>query len=392
MPIVFIHGVSVRKEHDYYAPSERIRESLIRSILLPGLAPVSAKIFNPYWGDFAAHLAWEGKSLPTTKTEQLGSADVLIQKVAEEALIELGPNVPNERILPTLARKKGLGRAIDVLWPAAALKQKDTDAGVFAEVAAAAVRLAEADNHPAWLDEVANNVEFTERLLREVKAHSPPPAEGVEALGGQDWWNAAVEGAKQVATSAAAVATNPVIRAVRPAVNEKVAYFVGDVFCYLRSREKNRENCPIVNEVGAAIRAAAALRTPAVPKEPPIDPLIIIGHSMGGNIAYDLLTSFHKDVQCDLFLTVGSQVALFEELKLFGCSDVAVKAPQLVTRPSNVHRWVNVFDLADVFSYCGKPIFKDIEDYEFSSGETVLTAHGAYLLQPRFYKRLKARI
>jgi hypothetical protein len=392
MPIVFIHGVSVRKEHDYYAPSEKTRESLIRSILLPGLAPANAKIFNPYWGGSAAQLAWQGKSLPTTRTEQLGSADVLIQRVAEEALIEIGPNVPNEHILPTLARKKGLGRAIDVLWPAASLRQNEADAGAFAEVAAGAAKLAEANEHPAWLDDVTNNVDFTERLLREVEVDSPPPSGDMETLGARDWWNAAVEGATHLAISAAAAASNPAVRAVRPALNEKITYFVGDVFCYLRSREKNQENCPIVKEVGKAIRDAAALRTPTDPSKPPTDPLIIIGHSMGGNIAYDLLTSFLKDVRCDLFLTVGSQVGLFEELKLFKCSVESSKNPNLVMRPANVNRWVNVFDLADVFSYCGKPIFKDIEDYEFSSGETVLTAHGAYLLQPRFYKRLKARI
>lgn len=385
MPVVFVHGVSVRKEHDYYAPSEKTRDSLLRGILLPKLAPPTTAIFNPYWGDRAAQLAWQGKSLPSERTEKLGSSNEIVQRVAEEALIELGPGTKPERLLPELARKKGLPRAIDALWPAAALKQKDSDTDEFAKVAAAAAALAEKDPHPAWLNEVANNELFTERLLQETKKVMPPTTGAVDVLGIQDWWNAAVDGGKQLATSAAAAVLNPAVRAVRPAVNEKITYFVGDVFCYLRSREKNGKDCPIVKTIGDAIQNASSLRSPA-------DPLIIIGHSMGGNISYDLLTNFMSDVKCDLFLTVGSQVALFEELKLFTKSDPAIKFPKQIGRPANVTRWINVFDLADVFSYQGKAVFGGIEDYEYSSGETVLTAHGAYLLQPNFYKRLKARI
>ena len=385
MPIVYVHGVSVRMEHDYYAPSEKTRESLMRSILLPGFAPANSKIFNPYWGNLAASLAWDGKSLPTGTDEHLGPADVLVQKVAEEAMIEVG-SVDPERLLPTLARKKGLGRAIDVLWPAAAVGQKPADADAFGQAGAVAAKLAEENDHPEWLDEVADNAAFTERLLQEIKKKSAPAAARAdEALGLQDWWNSTVEGAKKLATSAAAAVTNPAVRAVRPALNEKITYFVGDVFCYLRSREKNKENCPIVKVVGTAIRGAAALRKAD-------DPLVVIGHSMGGNICYDLLTSYLKDVECDLFLTVGSQVGLFEELKLFNSSDTGIKHPKQVKRPANVKRWINVFDLADVFSYSGTAMFDGIEEYDFSSGETVVTAHGAYLLQPRFYQRLKARL
>ena len=52
--------------------------------------------------------------------------------------------------------------------------------------------------------------------------------------------------------------------------------------------------------------------------------LIIVAHSMGGNIVYDILTHYMPDLVCDLFLTVGSQVGLLEELKLFHASDRAI--------------------------------------------------------------------
>ena len=37
MPIVFVHGVSVRKEHDYYQPSEKTRNEFFRQIAVRGV-------------------------------------------------------------------------------------------------------------------------------------------------------------------------------------------------------------------------------------------------------------------------------------------------------------------------------------------------------------------
>jgi hypothetical protein len=132
----------------------------------------------------------------------------------------------------------------------------------------------------------------------------------------------------------------------------------------------------------------------------PGDPhLIVIGHSMGGNIMYDILSHFlpqlHPDTNVDLFVTVGSQVALFEELKLFAASDRSIPVnPQLdrVAKPSLVDRWLNVFDLNDVFAFTTEGVFGGTRDFHYSTGKGLLKAHSAYFILPSFHRRLAEQL
>ncbi len=103
--------------------------------------------------------------------------------------------------------------------------------------------------------------------------------------------------------------------------------------------------------------------------------LIIVAHSMGGNITYDILSSFAKDLHVDLFLTVGSQVGMFEELKLFKASDPGVKGPATVPRLKNVDKWINVLDPNDVLSYSTGKIFASSKDTTFDNQAPVWAAH-----------------
>lgn len=402
MPIVYVHGVSVRKEHDYYLPSEQTRNGLFRQVSLPkivaGIDAVNVTIRNPYWGGDAADFAWKLASLPREQVEAFGSSDSIFARLAEEALadIDAAPGaVSKEKILLTLARKN-LARAADLLWSAAGMAEGHEDLGdVLAASGAKAQRYAAANPHPAWLAQMQSDSQFADRLLAEIDswneaaAAASPPAEGeaaIESFGIGDILNRVVGAAKKLGNAATAAVTNPIVRMVRPALNEMLSVFVGDIFCYLRAREKLGTASPIVKVVSDDIQAAFAKRTAS-------DPLIVVGHSMGGIISYDVLTHFLKDkVQCDVLLTVGSQVALFEELKLYMASDPAIKAPARVKRPANILRWLNVFDHADVLSYQTGPVFEGVEDHQFATGQTVLESHGAYLLQPRFHQRLNARL
>ncbi|MBB4716917.1 hypothetical protein BJ965_006799 [Streptomyces luteogriseus] len=54
-----------------------------------------------------------------------------------------------------------------------------------------------------------------------------------------------------------------------------------------------------------------------------------MAHSMGGNIVHDVLSFHRPKVHIDLLVTVGTQVGLFEELKLFAASDPGVPSPQV---------------------------------------------------------------
>ncbi len=396
MPIVFVHGVSVRKEHDYYQPSEKTRNEFFRQIAVRGVVqqPKLMCILNPYWGGLAASFAWNRESLPGEgHVEAFGSETSGLANLVGDVMIELSVDsrsIPSHQFLTVLARKS-LPRAIDVLWNSAAMVQ---GAEIVAPALAAngnkAQRYAAANVQTTWLNGIQSDAQFVDELLSRVDTWNDP-AEGatavdVESFGISDVWNHLTGAVVKLGHAAAAAVSNPIVGLVRPFLNEKITLFVGDAFSYLRSREKYGPECPIVNEIGKALTAAQQQRTAQ-------DPLIVIGHSMGGVIAYDVISSaLVSPIGCDLLLTVGSQVAIFEEMKLFHSSDPSLKKPGKVHKPAGVKRWINVFDRADVLSYKSQPVFDGVEDFEYFSGETVLHAHGAYLLQPRFHQRLNARI
>jgi hypothetical protein len=107
----------------------------------------------------------------------------------------------------------------------------------------------------------------------------------------------------------------------------------------------------------------------------------------------DLLGHFRPDLAVDLFVSVGSQVAHFEELKLYRASDSNVGPPKKATTPANILRWVNVYDEVDIFSYAVNRVFDRVDvDARYDTETYVVKAHSAYFEQERFYLRLAERI
>jgi hypothetical protein len=119
---------------------------------------------------------------------------------------------------------------------------------------------------------------------------------------------------------------------------------------------------------------------------------VAIGHSLGGVILYDMLAGRAPEldgVEVDLFVSVGSQPALFQEMSLFGAT---VAAPGKAPRPDAVAHWWNVYDPVDLLSFRCEPVFEDVEDFEFSSVAGLIDAHGSYFKRPRFHARLHERL
>src|SRR5262249_11315514 len=100
----------------------------------------------------------------------------------------------------------------------------------------------------------------------------------------------------------------------REPLNETLTRFFGDIFVYFDRRgNRQKPGCIPAIVLDAIQKAKANL--------PANEPLIIIGHSLGGVITFDLLSHFRPDLEVDLFVSVESQVALFEEMKLYKESD-----------------------------------------------------------------------
>ena len=119
---------------------------------------------------------------------------------------------------------------------------------------------------------------------------------------------------------------------------------------------------------------------------------MIIGHSLGGVITFDLLSHFRPNLQVDLLITVGSQVSHFEEMKRFKASDPNVGPPQKAVPPQNVIHWINVFDEVDMFAYACDKVFDRVHDFGYDTQTYSTKAHSAYFDQDRFYSRLRTRI
>lgn len=376
MPVVFVHGVNTRLSAAY-DQGVAARDALLRGVFLPELGtPVGTTLRSPYWGGHAATFAFDLACVPTggEGAVQLGlDGDGDFASVLAAAA-SVAPDAAPDTLLLTVARRDFV-TAVDLLVSASA--QTSDDPAALADVAgpASAYALRFTDRPPGWVHEVSSDAGFVERLGEEATGPAGDAGPIVVLGAARDAWDFLRRGVSRVGLEAGAFVGKPAWGLVRSMIVPAVPRFVGDVFVYLEARGDPAAPGPIAATVLDALTAAAAERTGQ-------DPLIVIGHSLGGVITYDLLSGFVPDLPVDLFCTVGSQVGLFEEMRLFRAGDARAKTA--------IRRWINVFDYNDVLSFKLAPIFAGVDDYAYPTGN-LLHAHGAYFGQPAFLRRLAAR-
>jgi hypothetical protein len=383
MPIIFVHGVATRKDAAY-EKAVAARMALMRSFLLAplGLNRDTVKFWNPYWGDDAAEFAWKYASLPSGREERFGPGEtvpaVLLGEVWE------GEVPPADRVLLEVAHRS-MADALDLLWATAVERADEADTVALADLAVHATALARNDPEPSWLGTVSDDRQFVNRLVRELGAGVPATNE--ESFGPKRAFLRLREGLGRIGGAAGRLAGTAAVEVVRPSLNRSVSMFLGDIFVYLQQRQRLGGNAPIAKKIGDEFEQAAKGRSAEDPK------LVVIAHSMGGNIVYDLLSSLHSDLSCDVLLTVGSQVGVFAELGLFESVVVPDNpATDRVPQLANVGRWINVFDPNDVLGFAAEKIFNGVKDYQYSTGKGVLAAHSTYFIRPSFYDRLATRL
>lgn len=172
---------------------------------------------------------------------------------------------------------------------------------------------------------------------------------------------------------------------IRDSVRPAIGLFSGDVFAYLHVGEVRQS---IQKVVGDALRDAHARRTGN-------EPLIVVGHSMGGVILVDMLSDLAAsglpaDLKVDRLFTVGSQSGLFTSVGALTGSDGASDGKR--PKPACVAGWFNVFDPLDPLAFRAAPAFSDVEDLKFDSATGVVSAHTTYFKRPQFYARMRKRL
>lgn len=438
MPLVFVHGVNTRRgttpeEQDVFDNRVKLLGEQFRHVVFADrvTAANGLAVFSPYWGNLGVTFARNLASLPQAAVQALAvgqpEAAPLLEAVSANLDAELlqQPGIGQAPLL-TMARTRTLASAVDMLFAGAAnaplppmlfdTEQVDRTLPEVAHFAAAAERYAAANPHPAWLAGVTDDETLLNQLVAEVAAFEAsmgtgsaggpvadsPPA--IQALGFGDGLKAwldngvtAVRGGvnRVVDNTTGAVgglATQGVREGylwfsgyVRPFASEMVGRFAGDVFTYLENRQ------PIVDLVLADIDRALAARRAGD------EEIYLVGHSFGGIILYDILTRFRPTLPCDLYVTVGSQVALFAEMgrladketisAAFGAGDAAV-----IPRPKAAKRWINIFDPTDPFGFGTRGVYGGAHDFQFETDALPIVSHAAYFSTPRFYARLKERV
>ena len=399
MPIVFVHGVNNRREDVDYDEREARTRGFLKEILAPrlGLDPRKVSIYFPYWGGNGVKFRWGQASLPngseaveTLRLHPLGPGSGDVELWVGETRFRYGPGAVN---LGQVSRTKGFEEAVDLVWDtASAVAPKVAGCADVIEGYAASLAYLKSNPAPLWAMQATplTNDAFVQKLLQEiVPFRTAKPGDARETLSLSDWFQSLNETLSRLGSAPSDTATALLVGLARKSTHEKASRFLGDIFVYLTNRGTALEPGAIVKVVLADLEAAHAAKKPGDEK------LVVVGHSLGGVILYDIATYFKPDLMLDVFASVGSQVALFEEMSLYRASrDNLPPTPPAdkLAKPAAMGKWLNVFDSNDVFSFLAETVFSGPTDYRFDTGYGLLQAHGGYFARPSFYKRLAVRL
>ncbi len=367
MPLVFVHGVGSR-ENDQYRKNLYQRNAFFqRTVLKEIFNNPDTQIFNPMWGKHIPEMPENNPIIPLPKTYlkyQAFCADSNLMSGMIPA-VHIGDEVPEDKRLLTLAQQS-FPDFIDQLWISAAhspeVESDDQKTSELVEAGIVASEYAQENPSPDWIAEAASDDEFIDKLVEKLEgwSHGNTSITAVsttfQSLGAGNrvirWLKTSAKRIKKRFTD---LPNDFLLRTMRPNITQITVRFFGDVFYYQTYRGTKDKPGSIVSTVGKDLLEARRIADDLPEK------LIVVGHSMGGNILYDLLTYFEPNLKVDMLVTVGCQASLFKQLGLFTKqkedeilgSFGKVKAPE----PTGVDKWLNIFDPQDVLGFAFEPEF-----------------------------------
>jgi hypothetical protein len=411
MSIVFVHGVANRQDDPSYEPHVQEIENFLQRYIGQDICP-SGKVFPAYWGKLGAKFAWDRDSRPksvllgqgagqpaiTTLDRALVVASSEASKLpsvpatpqASSVLVPAGPATSNPPFGSGI-RLKNLSpdELSDLL--STVIADQSADPATRSLLIIAADDVAHDPATPVALAKCATVEEELETLRKMLDQKQAP----ILIAQGTGLWSRIVdrlgEATSRVA-SAPAYAVSTIVAETREPVNRLVTLFIGDVFIYLDTRGDATSPGPIPQLVMDTLAQAKT--------EAPNEPLIVLTHSMGGQIVYDLMTHFlpktQSNLRVDFWCATASQVGLFEEMKLFLESRPLYSKANgnKVPFPDKKYLglWWNVWDHNDFISYTAGPIIDGVDDESYDSGVSLIKAHGEYLMRPSFYRQFANKL
>jgi hypothetical protein len=443
MPLLFLHGVSNRPGASWQATA-RMVEVFLRRYVAPAISddPDGVPFLPVMWGDLGAKLAWNGASRPRSALLGMGAEpdavamDRMLTVLAHPGLAALpvapvagptgliaagaappaapaapdgGDGADGPGLLGDLPPERLADLLVACLLDPAAVEPgtgAPGGSGTPTELAAVLAAADEVARDPATeaalagVRDAAGQVAIVRDLFERHCAELLAEQEALVGMGAGPW-AARLRDRLGEATSRGrgvpAWAASRVLLEARGPVNDAVTMFIGDVLRYLVGRGPVDAPGPIPRRLLDALERAARLG-----RDRGGEPVVLLTHSMGGQLGYDALTGYlpadprYADVRVDFWCAAASQVGLFEELKLFlaSSSDYGAAAGRKVPVPDagRLGRWWNVWDPNDVLSFTAAPVFDGVLDEPFDGGLSLVGAHGGYLARPSFYRRLRRRL
>jgi len=372
MPLVFVHGVATRQTPAYQTEVAQ-RDALFRRLVVGEDDP----IWDPDWGSGAV---------------RFGKGGWVPRKGAAQAWVAGTPLPSNASSAAALMAPRDLEGAVDLALGALLAQRAAAGAPLSDDELAAfeaAVSYLEEGADPTAFNPVATDEQFAATLVQELGIAGTSGRSPV-AMGGSSLIGRIGQAVRAVTDPLRNAGADAVLKLIREPISNQVALFLGDIFVYLRARDSDPGR--IFDPIIKALSEANAARSET-------GKLIVVGHSLGAVILYDLLssppaleriaTASGRPLQVDAWVTVGAQPGLFADMGLYA---VPPEPDGRLAKPDCVGAWMNVYDFTDVLSFLAKPFFTDVEDFEFDNVSGALEAHTAYFQRPGFYKRLRARL
>ena len=419
MPILYVHGVNTRSRDGFLA-----MEGFLRRYVAPAIAddPENVLIDDAFWGDVGVALAWDGISRPRSRILGHGARSArpsdLQGALTATAFADALERLPESASTPAPAAGGGLvasgttARGPETmvlrLHRLAPAELSDLLAVTIAaagppspeqtRMILAADWVAADPATAATLAAAATPESEQEWLMDLVRARAGDPVPGtLRGMGAEGFWSGVGDRLKETTGRALGLPTYAISVAaaeLRKPLNDLVSQFAGDVLVYVNGR--GTVGVPGLIPARLLDKLVVAQANKRVRGG---EPLVVLTHSMGGQLVYDAVTHFLpktptlRDVRLDFWCATASQVGFFEEAKLFLASDKAVKAPALVPFPgANLGVWWNVWDYNDVLSFTVHGIFSGVKDEPYDTGLSLAGAHGGYLTRPSFFRRLAAEL
>lgn len=348
-PVLVIHGVANHIESDF-----RDRVSGIQRYADKHAAG-QYRFIPLFWGDLGAKVDYVLDALPARGDAVTRS---LMRGADPMYLVIKGFNDRVEAT-PSLVRGGGddidedqLREAIEAVWP----------------------ELTEGDE-PLSEDELEKVGRAISEAMGQMDEAGEMLVRGVITDAG-DYIKGVVAGVKSAVHRRIGRTLGGLLNDIRHKLMPQVGEFLGDVFVYQRHRERIQKR----------VRDVLAKCAPGYGTTD--NPIRVIGHSLGGVIAFDAAAGWDPPVYINRLITMGSQPALLhaidprdeQELPLF--ARLQPYTGQAVDVPNTIERWINLWEPLDPFAFVTQAIFNlpgdgptDIEIDHDGSG---LYTHSAY--------------